>query len=159
MRKPSRTLAIAASVMLVGSLAACASSGDGDGAGSPTPTTMESQTVADSLTTGESRLGTILVDGKGMTIYLFTQDTQGSSASTCEGGCLAAWPAVGELTAGSDVDAALLGTITRTDGTMQATYNGWPLYYYVQDGAAGDTTGQGVDDVWWVMDPDGNAIQ
>jgi len=157
MRKPSRTLAIAASVMLVGSLAACSSSGDGDAAGSPTPT--RTQTMAGSLTTAESQLGTILVDGKGMTIYLFTQDTQGSGASTCEGGCLAAWPAVGELTASSDVDAALLGTITRSDGTMQAAYNGWPLYYYVQDEGAGDTTGQGVDDVWWVMDADGNAIQ
>jgi len=110
------------------------------------------------LGVADSSLGTILVDGRGMTIYLFTADTQGSGASTCEGACLVAWPAVGELEAGAGVDPSLLSTITRSDGSSQAAYNGWPLYYYEKDKAAGDTTGQGVDGVWWVMDPQGDAI-
>ena len=79
--------------------------------------------------TAESDLGTILVDGEGMTLYLFTKDTQGDGKSTCEGPCLEAWPPlVGEPTAGTGADAAKLGSIVRTDGTTQATYNGWPLY-------------------------------
>ena len=109
--------------------------------------------------TAESDLGTILVDGEGMTLYLFTKDTQGDGKSTCEGPCLEAWPPlVGEPTAGTGADPAKLGSIVRTDGTTQATYNGWPLYYWVEDTAPGDTKGQAVNDVWWVLDPAGDAI-
>ena len=60
---------------------------------------------------------------------------------------------MGEPQAGEGTDQALLGTITRSDGTMQVTYNGWPLYYWAQDKAPGDTTGQGVNKVWWVSTP------
>ena len=109
--------------------------------------------------TASSDLGTILVDGKGMTLYLFTKDTQGSGKSTCEGECLVAWPPlIGEPQAGDGANQALLGSITRSDGTTQASYNGWPLYYWVKDSAPGDTTGQGVNKVWWVLDANGDAI-
>ena len=103
-----------------------------------------------------------LVDDEGRSLYLFTNDTQNSGASTCTGDCLAAWPAVvvtGAPAAGTGVDAAMLGTITRDDGTIQATYNGWPLYYYVDDTAAGDILGQGMNDVWFLVSATGNAIQ
>ena len=53
----------------------------------------------------------------------------------------------------------LLGTITRADGTVQSTYNGWPLYYFSGDSAAGDVNGQGVNDVWWVLDATGTPVQ
>lgn len=109
--------------------------------------------------TASTDLGTILVDAKGMTLYLFTKDTQNSGKSTCEGQCLAAWPPLlGEPKAGKGADKSLLGTITRTDGTTQATYNGWPLYYWAKDSAPGDTTGQGVNGVWWVLNAAGDAV-
>lgn len=104
-------------------------------------------------------LGDVLVDSAGMTLYLYTKDTQGSGKSTCEGQCLAAWPAlIGEPVAGQGVDATKLGTLTRTDGSPQVTYNGWPLYYWAKDKSAGDTTGQGVGKVWWVLDANGEAV-
>ena len=106
-----------------------------------------------------SDLGQILTDADGFTVYLFTNDEQGSGASACEGDCIAAWPAVGELTSPSGaLDTDLVGSIERSDGTIQATYNGWPLYRFANDAAAGDTNGQGVNDVWWVLDVDGNAV-
>ena len=163
--------ALAAGLLITGSMAGCGD--DTDTAAGSTPTSAASTaevsptpagSTAPSVTqstvmTAESDLGTILVDGEGMTLYLFTKDTQGDGKSTCEGPCLEAWPPlVGEPTAGSGADAAKLGTIVRTDGTTQATYNGWPLYYWVEDTAPGDTKGQAVNDVWWVLDPAGDAI-
>ena len=119
-------------------------------------------TGAASVEVSESAdFGPILVDGAGMSLYLFTNDTQNSGASTCADDCLAAWPALlsdGDPVAGEGVDAALLGTITRDDGTTQVTYNGWPLYYYAEDTAAGDTNGQGVGDVWFLVTPTGEAV-
>jgi len=49
----------------------------------------------------------------------------------------------------------MLGTITRADGTVQVTYNGWPLYYYASDKASGDVMGEGVGNVWYVITPEG----
>jgi len=109
------------------------------------------------LMTAESELGTILVDSEGMTLYLFTNDSPGMS--TCEGDCLAAWPPLeGEPSAGEGADDSLLGSIERSDGTTQATYADWPLYYFAQDAEPGDVTGQGVNGVWYVISPDGEAI-
>lgn len=109
------------------------------------------------IAVAESDLGDILVDGEGMTLYLFTNDSPGES--TCEGDCLAAWPPVpGPAEAGDGVDADLLGTVEATDGTTQATYNDMPLYYFAQDEAPGDVTGQGVNDVWYVVDVAGEAV-
>jgi predicted lipoprotein with Yx(FWY)xxD motif len=111
------------------------------------------------IAVADSDLGPILVDGQGNTLYLFTSDTQGE-ASTCTDGCAAAWPALtGTVTAGEGVDEALIGTVAGADGTEQATYNDWPLYYYAQDTGPGDTTGQGVGGVWWVIDAEGNAVE
>lgn len=109
------------------------------------------------VTTADSDLGTILVDGEGMTLYLFTQDSP--NTSVCFDDCLAAWPILeGEPTAGGEADDSLLGSFEREDGTVQATYKDWPLYYFAQDQAPGDTTGQAVKDVWWVLDTDGEAV-
>lgn len=109
------------------------------------------------VATADSDLGTILVDGEGMTLYLFTQDSP--NTSVCMDDCLVAWPILeGEPTAGDGADDSLLGSFEREDGTVQATYDGWPLYYFAQDQAPGDTTGQAVNDVWWVVDADGKAV-
>jgi predicted lipoprotein with Yx(FWY)xxD motif len=166
MKAPSRVWALTASLVLTGTLAACSSDATTDNAATPTSpppsaTTSVSSPTAQPATvmTASSDLGTILVDGTGMTLYLFTKDTQGSGQSTCEGDCLAAWPPLlGEPQAGEGTDPALLGTITRSDGSTQVSYNGWPLYYWAQDAAPGDTTGQGVNEVWWVLDANGDAI-
>ena len=114
--------------------------------------------AAMTLTVAESDLGTILVDDAGTTLYLFVPDAQGDS--TCYDECEDNWPPFsGEVSAGEGVDESLLGTTQRTDGTTQATYNGWPLYYFAADAAPGDTNGQGISDVWWVVDAEGNAIE
>ena len=101
-------------------------------------------------------LGAFLVDAKGMTLYLYTRDTP--NTSNCYAACATAWPPLltsGTPTAGADVTASLLGTTKRTDGTTQVTYNGWPLYYWVSDKKPGDTTGENVQNVWFVVTPAG----
>lgn len=109
------------------------------------------------LQLSSSDLGEILVDADGKTLYLFVPDAQGDS--TCYDECEANWPVVGELASvGAGLDADLLGSTDRTTGDVQATYNGWPLYYFAADEGAGDMNGQGVNDVWYVLDADGNAV-
>jgi predicted lipoprotein with Yx(FWY)xxD motif len=168
MKKLSISIAIVALALL--GLAGCTTPDAGTDTGngsdtSETPDTGDTGDTADSegissLTTAESDLGTIVVDDAGMTVYVFDQDEPGSGESTCSGPCLANWPPV---TAGEELPAldgvtGEVETITGTDGSTQVTLNGWPLYYYVGDQAAGDTTGQAVQDVWWVIGPDGERI-
>ncbi|MBX5468805.1 MAG: hypothetical protein IRZ21_02790 [Thermoleophilaceae bacterium] len=106
--------------------------------------------------------GTFLVDSKGMTLYLFQKDT--GSSSTCSGACAAAWPPFktsGKPKAGAGVQASLLGTTKRSDGSTEVTYNGHPLYYYAGDAAPGDTTGQGLNQfgaLWYVLNAKGGTI-
>lgn len=108
------------------------------------------------------KLGQILVDGNGRTLYLFAADK--SNASTCYGACATYWPPL--LTgaapqAGAGVNASLLGTTKRSDGTTEVTYAGHPLYYVVTDHNAGDATGQAVTNfgaAWYVVGPDGKQI-
>lgn len=104
-------------------------------------------------------LGSFLVDSKGMTLYVFTKDTP--NTSVCYGACAKAWPPLltaGSPVAGTGVTASLLGTTTRTDETTQVTYNGFPLYYWAKDKVPGDTTGQGMQNVWYVIDPTGKSV-
>ena len=111
------------------------------------------------VTEGDA-LGQFLVGADGMTLYLFTNDSEGTS--NCYDGCAASWPPLltdGEPEAGDGVDAALLGTTERADGTTQVTYNGLPLYFFASDQSAGDTSGQGVGGVWYVVSPGGEAVE
>jgi predicted lipoprotein with Yx(FWY)xxD motif len=112
------------------------------------------------LATADSDLGTIVVDGAGMTLYVFDKDVADSGESTCEGDCLVKWPPVVAESDTPTVDGVTgtVGVITRTDGTNQVTLNGLPLYYWAGDTAAGETTGQAVGDVWWVVAPNGDKI-
>jgi predicted lipoprotein with Yx(FWY)xxD motif len=112
---------------------------------------------AEGVSTASTDLGTILVDPDGMTVYVFTNDVDGES--TCYDDCASNWPAVpGDATISSDLDSALFGTTTRDDGTEQLTVDGQPLYTYAPDSAPGDTTGQGVGEVWFVVGADGAMI-
>ncbi len=163
MRTRTRLGAVTTALLLAGTLAACGGTSGGGGqdetSAPAAPTTSSSEPTAPTVTVGtaESDLGQILVDGDGRTLYLFTADSPG--VSTCEDACLAAWPPLlGEPEAGEGADAALLGTLVRSDGSTQVSYDGWPLYYWAQDAAPGDTTGQGVNEVWWVVSPSGEAI-
>ena len=123
----------------------------------PATTTTEPEAAGLVVTVADSSLGSVLVDGEGNTLYLFTPDGQGSSV--CYDQCATAWPPLSaDAVAGDGVDAGLLGSAPRTDGPDQATYNGWPLYYFVNDAAPGDVNGQGVNDVWYVLDAAGNGI-
>lgn len=129
---------------------------------SPTADTAATMDVTIMTSSSADVAEPYLVDQEGLTLYLFTIDTQNSGASACMEDCLAAWPALMVTTApaaGEGVDATMPGTITRDDGTMQATYNGWPLYYYAEDLAPGDISGQGINDVWYLVSASGNAIQ
>ena len=155
--------ALAVGLALTMSLAAC---GDDDGAGdggSPTASAQPSDTASPepasaTVQLADSDLGSILVDGDGMTLYLFESDT--GDTSTCTGDCAATWPPlIAEApTAGEGVDEALLGTTTRDDGEVQVTYDGHPLYGFASDRSPGDTEGQGVGDVWFVVDASGKAV-
>jgi predicted lipoprotein with Yx(FWY)xxD motif len=114
------------------------------------------------VTIANSPLGKILVDGKGRTLYDFPPDARG--ASTCYGACAALWPPLttnGKPKAGPGAKAPLLGTTKRSDGKVEVTYGGHPLYYYVADTKRGETTGQGLNQFgapWWVISPAGNEI-
>ena len=117
----------------------------------------DAATVA--VTEGDT-LGEFLVNAEGMTLYLFTNDSE--NTSNCYDGCAASWPPLltnGEPEAGDGVDATLLGTTERTDGTTQVTYNGLPLYFFASDQSAGDTTGQEVGGAWYVVSPEGEAVE
>ena len=106
------------------------------------------------------KFSSILVDDKGMTLYLFTNDTP--NTSTCYGKCATYWPPLltnGNAVGGSGLDGSKFGTTTRTDGTTQVTYNSWPLYYFAKDKQPGDVTGQGVTNNWYVISSAGDAIK
>jgi len=129
------------------------------GSSSPSPTTAVTATV--SVATN-AKLGQILVDGNGRTLYLFEADK--GSSSTCYGDCATYWPPLltgGAPVAGAGVNAPMLGTTKRTDGTTEVTYNGHPLYYVVTDHNPGDATGQAVNNfgaAWYAVGTNGNKI-
>jgi predicted lipoprotein with Yx(FWY)xxD motif len=106
----------------------------------------------------DATLGEFLVDGNGMTLYIFSDDVTGQSE--CFGGCLAAWPLyyAPDLKPAAGLSASDFGTITRTDGAQQTTYKGWPLYYYVDDEKAGDVKGEALGNIWYVAKPQGYSI-
>lgn len=127
---------------------------------SPSPGASQAP-AAPSLATADSTFGTIVVDTKGMTVYVYDGDTAGSGVSTCSGKCLVDWPSVHPVGAGDPVGDGItgeLGVITGTDGKPQLTLNGLPLYYLINDKKAGDVKGQGAANIWWVVAPDGTKI-
>lgn len=113
--------------------------------------------------------GSYLTDADGRALYLFTTDQQGGDGtmaqSTCYDACADAWPPMlvdGEPEAGEQVDASLLGTFERDDGSSQVTYNGWPLYYFIQDQGPGEATGQdkhGFGGEWYLLTPEGQMVE
>ena len=114
------------------------------------------------IKTASSSAGTVLTDGSGRAVYLWVKDSGGMSA--CTGACAGAWPPVtttGAATASGSAKASDLGTITRSDGSKQVTYDGHPLYYFSGDSGPGTATGQGSDGFgakWWLVAPTGSDV-
>jgi predicted lipoprotein with Yx(FWY)xxD motif len=165
LRRPLLTLVMLAAV---GALAAGCGNGSGSGgygsggsSGTSSPMGTTPSGVA-MVTAASSKLGMVLVDGGGRTLYLFEKDQPNQSA--CTGACVAAWPvdqSSGTPKAGGGVKASLLGTITRSDNTTQVTYNHHPLYYYAGDSQPGQQNGQGLNAfgaAWFVVAPAGGAV-
>ncbi|ARP68860.1 hypothetical protein LK07_02705 [Streptomyces pluripotens] len=102
-------------------------------------------------------LGSVLTDSAGITLYRFDKDTANPPKSNCNGDCATTWPPVpaDDATAGAGIDKALLGEVTRADGSKQLTIGGWPAYRYAKDVNAGDVNGQGVGGKWFALAPNG----
>jgi len=108
----------------------------------------------------DPKLGKILVGAGNMTLYLYTKDTK--DTVTCVDQCLDKWPPLvtqGKPVVGAGVDATMVGTTLLPNGSKIVTYNHQPLYYWVGDANPGDTNGQGVGSVWYVVSPAGKMIK
>jgi len=140
--------------------AACGSTpygGGGTAAG-----TSSGYPSAATVTVASSKVGKILVDGGGRTLYLFEADS--GTTSNCYDSCAQVWPVLttsGQPVAGPGVNASLLGTTQRKDGSVEVVYNGHPLYYFSGDKQPGDITGQDLNSfgaLWYVLSPDGAKV-
>ena len=155
-------------------LAAACSSGTGGSSGTAgssgatatgSPAAQASGSAAAGSTviaTASSSAGPVLINGSGHAVYLWAKDA--SDMSACTGACASAWPPVqasGTVTAAGSAKSSDLGTITRSDGTKQVTYDGHPLYYFAGDSGAGQANGQGSDNFgakWWLVSPSGTDV-
>jgi predicted lipoprotein with Yx(FWY)xxD motif len=165
-----RILRAAALLAVAAVIAACAAPAASNPAATTTPATTAPATAAPpsgapaSSAAGltlevrtDPEYGAVVTGANGMSLYVFLNDTGGTSA--CNDGCAASWPPLtvadaSLVTAGSGVSGAL-GTTARADGSLQVTLGGAPLYYFVGDTAAGATNGQGLNDVWYLVSPAG----
>jgi predicted lipoprotein with Yx(FWY)xxD motif len=156
-----------AALVALGALALAACGGSSYGGSAATQPSGSNKPAAaasgSAVATGQTDVGTVLVDQNGKTLYAFAADAK--NHSNCSGSCAQYWPPVtvakGSPTASKDVSATL-GTTTRSDGTTQLTVDGWPMYTYAGDAKAGDATGQGKNlsgGLWWVVDPSGQWVK
>ncbi|MFY9866743.1 MAG: hypothetical protein WAK58_23280 [Trebonia sp.] len=166
----ARLAAGAGSAFGVALLVAACSTGSSStaAAGSSSPAGASSSSAAAGgsgstvITTVSSSAGTFLANGSGHAVYLWTKDSSGMSA--CSGACAGAWPPVtttGTVTASGGAKSSDLGTITRSDGTKQVTYDGHPLYFFSGDSGPGMASGQGNDGFgakWWLVSPSGSDV-
>ncbi|HJP75233.1 MAG TPA: hypothetical protein VJ914_13245 [Pseudonocardiaceae bacterium] len=142
---------------------AASSSGGSSSNSAPAPTSATASSSSSSdLSTAQTSLGTVVVDSKGRTVYLFTVDTNNPPKSNCGTGCDSVWPPVLAPASGtptlSGVDSSKVGTVTRSDGSKQLTLNGWPLYEYEGDSAPGDVKGENVQGSWFAVSPQGTKV-
>ncbi|MFF0416116.1 hypothetical protein ACFYUY_37515 [Kitasatospora sp. NPDC004745] len=163
-----RLLAVSGLAVLALAATACGpDSGDGYGgsgastaaapaATTPAPAGGDSSAVR-LVAAKSATLGPIVTDTAGRTLYRFDKDTAKPSATTCVDACAAKWPPVTSPDAVqvTGVESGLVGSVTRPDGTKQVTLNGWPLYRFAGDTAAGQTNGQGVGGTWFASTPEG----
>jgi predicted lipoprotein with Yx(FWY)xxD motif len=171
------TFLTSAAVIPLTALAVAACGGGGAATASPAPSkttpapsksapapskTATAPTQTATVRVANSRLGRILVDSTGRTLYLFKADV--GTKSMCFGACATAWPPLqtgGKPAVRSGARAALVGTTKRSDGARQVTYNGHPLYLFIKDHKPGDVTGEGVTAfgaAWFAVSPAGKQI-
>ena len=156
-------------IPILGTLLGVLAAACGSGSATPTSTATAALSTAPASATATStaaatveiaatQVGPVLVDAGGLTLYHFTKDTAGTIA--CTGDCATRWPPLvlssgqGTPVAGEGLSGSL-GTVKRPDGGVQVTYDGMPLYKYSGDTKPGDTTGQGIGGVWFVVQPAG----
>ena len=155
MRKIWGAAGLAAFALTVSACASSASSAPAAGGNTSSAAAAAGGNIVTEKTIGSQQ---VLVDSQGMVLYWFVPDT--SSKSNCSGSCATYWPPVkGPLTAGSGVTGTL-ATITRSDGSTQATYDGHPLYTYIGDKSAGQNSGNGKNlsgGLWWEMTVSGST--
>jgi predicted lipoprotein with Yx(FWY)xxD motif len=160
MIRPTR-MAVLASILAIPLLAAACGGGSSSAPQASSTPAAAAAATGGTVDSASSPLGQILVAKNGMTLYMFASDTNGKSS--CDGPCAQFWPPyTGTPKAGAGLQASLVGTTMRSDGTSQVTYDGHPLYTYSGDPAPGDTNGQGVSTfgaLWWVVGPDGQVVK
>jgi predicted lipoprotein with Yx(FWY)xxD motif len=170
-RTPYALALLALAAVLV--IAGCGSDGGGSGYGGTSGAETAAETVTSSpgaesgvavLTVASApKLGPILVDAKGLTVYDFHKDK--GTVSSCYGACEAVWPPVlteGDPTAGEGATASKLGTTKRKDGTVQVTYAGHPLYTYAADKKPGEANGNDIDSYgaeWYALQGNGEEAE
>jgi predicted lipoprotein with Yx(FWY)xxD motif len=159
--RPITFLAGAAALLLATVvLAGCGSGASASAQAAPAKTPSGHAATLD--VANNSKLGKILVDSQGRTLYLFQKDS--GSTSSCTGACASAWPPLrssGNPVVLGAANASLAGTTARSDGKPQATYNGHPLYSFVMDTEPGDTNGEGLTafgGTWFAVSPAGNPV-
>ena len=155
--------AFAGAALLVGACTASGSSGSYGSYNYGSPSAPAANAAgAPTVSLRSTPLGQILVDGNGKTLYFYAADK--SAMSTCYGDCASVWPPLltgGSPVAGQGINQSLLSTTTRTDGSHEVVYNGHPLYYFVSDKQAGDTTGQDISSFgayWYVLSAAGAKV-
>ena len=161
-----RTATAVAALMMVGLTAGCSTGTSIKSPFSTQPPVLLSGPEYEITTGTVNGLGTVLVDGKGITVYMFATDVRGHP-SRCYNICAVQWPpvvlppGVSKPVAGAGIHPSLLGTAPRTDGSTQLTYNGWPLYLWPPDRAPGQATGQALTNaggLWYALTPAGKPI-
>jgi predicted lipoprotein with Yx(FWY)xxD motif len=161
-RNRSRSIGLlgAGGLAVLAAVAAGCGGGAATAASSAPPKTASGQAATVGIS--NTGIGQVLVNTQGRTLYLFKAD-QGTK-SACTGACAAAWPpllAKGKPTLGKGINASLVGTAMRPEGTTQVTFNGHPLYLFAHDQKAGETNGQGVSAfgaAWFALNSAGNQV-
>lgn len=126
--------------------------------GAEDATTTTGAEDATGVHVADTEAGSVLVGPDGLTLYVFTADSDGES--TCYDDCASLWPPVpADTEVSADLDSAMFGTTTRDDGSEQLTVNDMPLYWYEPDDAPGDAKGQGFNGVWFTVDPEGAIVE
>jgi predicted lipoprotein with Yx(FWY)xxD motif len=160
-----RLLAVILPLAAVAVIAVAVAAGGGSTSGGATNGSAYGATrkpAVGTVKTLRTKLGRILIDARGRTLYLFEKDK--GATSSCDGACASVWPPLttgGKAKAGPGVTAAKLGVTKRTDGRTELTYGGHPLYTYAGDQKPGDVQGQGLDQFgaeWYVLAPGGHKI-
>jgi predicted lipoprotein with Yx(FWY)xxD motif len=136
--------------------------GNGDSSATAAPKSAAATRHVPTVRAAKTRLGKVLVDSRGHTLYLFKKDS--GSKSSCSGACATAWPplrASGKTTVGGGAKASLVGKTRRSDGKSQVTYNRHPLYTFIKDTKSGDTNGEGLTAFgghWFAVSPAGKQV-